>query len=209
MPALATGSAEPVRRGAKRLGSGFAAPGSRARGAKPERISGSCGPWYGRVGRSPRSTAAISPSSTADPTPPSPRPVGATVAPSSTSTSSRASRCASASHEKPSRRCLLELVQESESALANTHDQRRSNASGAELAGTSRTPAASASGTQTNHAQGLDRRVLKSAAPDRQVGWIESSAAMGIDKIQLHDGGRNQRPFIAAPGGRVLSALRR
>ena len=53
----------------------------------------------------------------------------------------------------------------------------------------------------------MDRFVRISSDPARHVHWIQESAALGFERIYLHNVGRNQREFIETFGERVLPML--
>jgi probable non-F420 flavinoid oxidoreductase len=53
----------------------------------------------------------------------------------------------------------------------------------------------------------MDRFVRISADPARHAHWLQESAALGFERIYVHNVGRNQREFIDAFGERVLPAL--
>jgi hypothetical protein len=50
--------------------------------------------------------------------------------------------------------------------------------------------------------------VLISADLQRHAAWLQEYTELGFEEIQLHQVGRNQRPFIDAFAARVLPQIR-
>ncbi len=55
----------------------------------------------------------------------------------------------------------------------------------------------------------MHEAVLISTDLDQHIEWLRERAALGLESLDLHNVGLNQREFLDAFGRRVLPALRR
>ena len=90
-------------------------------------------------------------------------------------------------------------------ALGGAHGQWRTNVLGGEVNWQLRTPEEFDTATRFLRPEGMRESVWISA----DLGWHAARIAeLGVDEIQRHQVGRNQRAFVEAFGARVLPALR-
>jgi len=96
-----------------------------------------------------------------------------------------------------------------EQALAEAHEQWRTNVLGGEVNWQLRTPEEFDTATRFVRPEDMRESVWISS----DLGWhaerLAELAELGFDEIQLHQVGRNQRAFVEAFGERVLPALGR
>jgi probable non-F420 flavinoid oxidoreductase len=95
-----------------------------------------------------------------------------------------------------------------EEALAGAHEQWRTNVLGGEVNWELRRPEDFDTATRFVRPEDMRESVWISS----DLGWhaarIAELVELGVDEIQLHQVGRNQRAFVEAFGARVLPALR-
>ncbi|TCU07031.1 TIGR03885 family FMN-dependent LLM class oxidoreductase [Rhizobium sullae] len=93
-----------------------------------------------------------------------------------------------------------------ENALLNAFDQWRSNAVTAAMAETMRSPKEFDEACVNVRPEDMHRYVRIASDIGQHRAWIEEDAAIGFEKIYVHNVGRNQREFIKA-FAQLLSAL--
>ncbi|HYE48108.1 MAG TPA: TIGR03885 family FMN-dependent LLM class oxidoreductase [Azospirillaceae bacterium] len=103
----------------------------------------------------------------------------------------------------------LSWARTEERALAEAHDQWRSNALGGEVNWLLPGPAHFDLATRHIRPEDMRESVLISADTERHVDWLREYVELGFGELQLHHVGSGQEAFIDAFGERVLPALRR
>ena len=103
----------------------------------------------------------------------------------------------------------LSWARTEERALAEAHDQWRSNALGGEFNWLLPGPAHFDLATLHIRPEDMRESVLISADTERHVDWLREYVELGFGELQLHHVGSGQEAFIDAFGERVLPALRR
>jgi coenzyme F420-dependent glucose-6-phosphate dehydrogenase len=98
----------------------------------------------------------------------------------------------------------LSFAATEEEATRNALDQWRTNALPSTVAAELSSPQMFDAATEHLRAEDLSSSVLVSADLSRHRGWIEDFFALGVDRVLLHNVGRNQREFIDAFGKKVL-----
>ena len=93
-------------------------------------------------------------------------------------------------------------------ALAGAHEQWRTNVLGGEVNWQLRTPEEFDTATRFVRLEDMWESVWISADPGWHAARLSELVELGVDEIQLHQVGRNQRAFIDVFGARVLPALR-
>jgi coenzyme F420-dependent glucose-6-phosphate dehydrogenase len=94
-------------------------------------------------------------------------------------------------------------------ALAEAHEQWRTNALGGEVNWELRTPEDFETATRFVQPEDMRQSVWVSADPAWHIARLKELAELGFEEIQLHQVGRNQQAFIDTFGEHVLPALRR
>jgi coenzyme F420-dependent glucose-6-phosphate dehydrogenase len=94
-----------------------------------------------------------------------------------------------------------------EEALKAAHEQWRYNVLGGELNWELRSPRDFDTATRFVKPEDMRESVLISAEPSRHVEWLGEFIELGFEELQLHQVGRNQRPFIEAFAANVLPQL--
>ena len=93
-------------------------------------------------------------------------------------------------------------------ALANAHDQWKTNVFGAPLLWDAPSPEHLDVAARHVQPEALRETVRVSADLAQQLAWLEQDRQLGFDAIYLHEVGRNQERFIETFGARVLPQLR-
>jgi coenzyme F420-dependent glucose-6-phosphate dehydrogenase len=95
-----------------------------------------------------------------------------------------------------------------EEALANAHDQWRTNIFESRVLGELRSPASFDAAASLVPPEAVDGPVRVSSDVGRHAAWIEEDLAMGFERVYLHNVGRNQDAFITTFGREVLPRFR-
>jgi coenzyme F420-dependent glucose-6-phosphate dehydrogenase len=95
-----------------------------------------------------------------------------------------------------------------EEALTGAHEQWRYNVLGGEVNWELRSPRDFDTATRFVKPEDMRESVLISAEPNQHVDWLGEFIELGFEELQLHQVGRNQRPFIEAFAAKVLPQLR-
>jgi probable non-F420 flavinoid oxidoreductase len=93
-------------------------------------------------------------------------------------------------------------------ALENAHSQWRFNALGGDINWELSSPAQFAKATRFIRPEDMRESVLVSHEPERIVEQLQELIALGVESIDLHNVGRNQKEFIDVFGRDVLPKLR-
>lgn len=93
-------------------------------------------------------------------------------------------------------------------ALNEAHEQWRYNVLGGEVNWEIRSPTDFETATRFVRPEDMHASVLISADLQRHAAWLQEYTELGFEEIQLHQVGRNQRPFIDAFAARVLPQIR-
>ncbi|HMQ31191.1 MAG TPA: TIGR03885 family FMN-dependent LLM class oxidoreductase [Chloroflexaceae bacterium] len=93
-------------------------------------------------------------------------------------------------------------------ALAGAHDQWRTNIFASPVLSDLRMPYQFDAAASYVRPEEVAERLRVSSDLARHVEWLQEDLSMGFDHIYIHNVNREQEPFIAAFGERVLPALR-
>jgi probable non-F420 flavinoid oxidoreductase len=89
-------------------------------------------------------------------------------------------------------------------ALANAHDQWRTNIFDSRVLGELRSPASFDAAASFVGPEDVDGPVRVSSDLGRHAGWLEEDLELGFERVYVHQVGRDQVPFIEAWGREVL-----
>jgi coenzyme F420-dependent glucose-6-phosphate dehydrogenase len=93
-------------------------------------------------------------------------------------------------------------------ALANAHDQWRTNIFESRVLGELRSPASFDAAASLIPPEAVDGPIRVSADVGRHAAWIEEDLELGFERVYLHNVGRNQAPFIETFAREVLPRFR-
>ena len=93
-------------------------------------------------------------------------------------------------------------------ALEAAHDQWRTNVFSGPVLSELRTVAAFDAAAETVRAEDMDGPVRVSSDLARHAAWLAGDVELGVDRIYLHQVGRDQAGFIEAFGSKVLPQVR-
>jgi coenzyme F420-dependent glucose-6-phosphate dehydrogenase len=102
----------------------------------------------------------------------------------------------------------LSWARTEEDALRQAHEQWRFNVLGGDAIWDLRRPEDIANASRFVKPDDMRASVLVSADLNRHIAWLQERVQLGVESIDLHNVGRNQREFIEAFGEKVLPALR-
>jgi probable non-F420 flavinoid oxidoreductase len=104
-------------------------------------------------------------------------------------------------------KCHLSYAATDEIARANAFDQWRANVLPAVINEDLQTVEQFTAASRYVRPEDLDEHVCISADLNRHLEWLRGLLDLGLDRLYLHNVGRNQREFIEAFGQRVLPSL--